>query len=106
MTRSGSLVAWTALLGVFGGCGDELLPEVRVTISPGSPTTADDLIATIEGKTGLLFRWSVDGGVRADAIADRIAAPLTTKHETWKVEALPRECRATRTLAHDPRRRA
>ena len=88
MTRSGALVAWAALLGAFGGCGDELLPEVRVTISPGAPTTADDLIATIEGQTGLAFRWSVDGGVRADATTDRIAAQLTTKHETWRVEAI------------------
>lgn len=88
MTRLGSLVACAAVLGLCAGCGDELLPEVRVTISPAAPTTADDLVATVEGRTGLALRWSVDGAVRADATADRIAAALTTKHETWRVEAV------------------
>ncbi|HWU86919.1 MAG TPA: hypothetical protein VN253_06575 [Kofleriaceae bacterium] len=86
MIRSYSLVAYCALLVACGAVEDG--QQVRVTISPESPTTTDDLVATIQGGSGLAFRWSVNGGVRQDTTTNRIAASLTTKHEVWKVEAV------------------
>jgi hypothetical protein len=74
---------------VLGACGKVESRDVMVTISPESPTTTDDLVASITGgESGLAFRWSVNGGLRPDATTNRISASLTTKHEIWRVEAV------------------
>ncbi len=85
MSRFIAVLVCSALAGA---CGAVEGKDVTVTISPESPTTADDLVATIEGGTGLAFRWSVNGGVRTDQTTNRIGASLTTKHEVWTVEAV------------------
>jgi hypothetical protein len=86
MTRASSLVVCGVLLGACGAVEDG--DGVKITISPEMPTTADDLVAAIEGGSGLAFRWSVNGGLRPDATTNRIAASLTTKREVWRVEAV------------------
>lgn len=78
---------------------------VTVTISPESPATTDDLVATVQGAPGITFRWSVNGGARPDVTTYRVGATLTTKHEIWKVEAVDGDkalASAAVTIANSP----
>jgi hypothetical protein len=68
-----------------------------VEISPGNPTTLDDLIAEIVTAPTLAndnrtltyrYAWSRDGALQADATGDTLSASLTSRGETWTVEVV------------------
>jgi hypothetical protein len=61
---------------------------VTVTISPASPVTTDDLMATVTdgGSRTFTYRWSATG--HDDAMGASLPASATTKGDVWTVEVL------------------
>lgn len=68
------------VLALLVGCA---APEAVVGISPGSPTTADDLVATLDGEATLV--WLRDGEPVATGTV--LPSAYTRKGESWRVEA-------------------
>ncbi|HTJ46287.1 MAG TPA: glycine-rich protein [Kofleriaceae bacterium] len=69
-----------------GNSGD----GAKVSISPATPHTNDDLHAVVTNPAteSYTFRWSVNGTARTDVSGLNVAAASTTKGEQWKVELL------------------
>ena len=73
---------------IICACGSVVgVPDGEVSISPRTPKTMDDLVATsTSADDRLSFRWSKGGAVRSDLTDSIVDAAQTTKGEVWRVE--------------------
>ncbi|MEA3401828.1 MAG: PKD domain-containing protein [Armatimonadota bacterium] len=67
-----------------------------VSITPGSPTTLDDLVASVEGSTDsdddtvtYEYAWYRDDTLQEDLTGDTVSSDLTGDGETWRVVVTP-----------------
>jgi hypothetical protein len=74
---------------------------LQVSITPGSPTTSDDLAAEISGElvdpdgdeVAWDHTWYLDGQARPDLTELTVPAELTAKGQSWKLFVLPSDGR-------------
>ncbi len=80
----------------IGACNAPPLPPA-IAISPASPSTTDDLVATIVADPGEAdgdpvtwrYAWLQDGSPRADLTGATVPASETTRGEVWSVAVTP-----------------
>jgi hypothetical protein len=84
------------------GCGNRAPGPTLITLSPAQPTSADDLVVTIDKDAldpegddiGYTFRWSKDGEIQSDQSEATLPADATARGEVWQVEVIADDGRA------------
>ena len=81
------------------GCANQPPGAPAVNLSPSSPTTVDDLVATVATESvdknndfiTYSFEWLLDGVVQLDQTEATLPAAATSKGEAWSVRVIPHD---------------